>query len=430
MSGADAGSLSRSKTIENSLSPRFIDLFAGCGGLSLGLLMSGWNGIFAIEKNKDAFNTLSTNLVDKCNPSFSWPDWLPKEACTTSKLLFKYKDQLKQLRGKIDLVAGAPPCQGFSLAGRRIYTDPRNSLFRQYLAVVKMLEPRFILLENVQGFDFPFVQNGTGIERKRPYSQILKRRLEAFGYMVFPDFLDFSDFGVPQHRCRFILIAIKKGDPALLKLNERSPFDLLRSIRRRFLRDKGLSIERPVSCKQALKDLETEGRQLVPSPQERIRAFLQLEYKTPNSATAYVRLMQKKPATPNSLRLARHNKTVIRRFKSIMKSCKRGQTLHIKDRKRFGIKKHALTPLKASAAAPTVTTLPDDLIHYSEPRILTVRENARLQSFPDWFQFTGQYTTGGQSRRRDCPRYTQVGNAVPPLMAEALGRMLKALARC
>lgn len=399
--------------------------------MSLGLLLSGWNGIFAIEKNKDAFNTLRTNLIDKRKPSFSWPKWLPKKACTTSALLSKYRDQLKRLKGKIDLVAGAPPCQGFSLAGRRIYTDPRNSLFRQYLGVVKILQPRFILLENVQGFDFPFKKNGTGIERERPYSQILKKKLEAFGYTVFPDFLDFSDFGVPQHRCRFILIAVKKGDPALLKLNKRSPFNLLRSTRKSFLRRKGLPTEKPVSCKEAIQDLETEGRKLVPSPQERIRAFLQLEYKIQDSKTGYARLMREKVAgAPNSLRLARHKKSIIKRFTSIMDSCKRGQTLHVKDRERFGIKKHALTPLKASAAAPTVTTLPDDLIHYSEPRILTVRENARLQSFPDWFQFTGKYTTGGQSRRRDCPRYTQVGNAVPPLMAEALGRILKSLARC
>ena len=69
----------------------------------------------------------------------------------------------------------------------------------------------------------------------------------------------------------------------------------------------------------------------------------------------------------------------------------------------------------------TIPTLPDDLLHYSEPRILTVRENARIQSFPDFFEFRGKYTTGGARRKEECPRYTQVGNAVPPLMAEALG---------
>jgi DNA (cytosine-5)-methyltransferase 1 len=77
--------------------------------------------------------------------------------------------------------------------------------------------------------------------------------------------------------------------------------------------------------------------------------------------------------------------------------------------------------------APTITTLPDDVLHYSEPRILTVRESARLQSFPDWFQFRGKFTTGGDRRTKECPRYTQVGNAVPPLLARAIGRTIRAV---
>src|ERR1700749_3153720 len=77
--------------------------------------------------------------------------------------------------------------------------------------------------------------------------------------------------------------------------------------------------------------------------------------------------------------------------------------------------------------APTITSMPDDLLHYSEPRTLTVRENARLQSFPDWFAFKGKYTTGGDRRRREVPRFTQVANAVPPLAARAIGEALTAL---
>jgi DNA (cytosine-5)-methyltransferase 1 len=71
--------------------------------------------------------------------------------------------------------------------------------------------------------------------------------------------------------------------------------------------------------------------------------------------------------------------------------------------------------------APTITTLPDDVLHYAEPRILTVRESARLQSFPDWFRFRGNFTTGGERRKKECPRYTQVGNAVPPYLGRAIG---------
>jgi DNA (cytosine-5)-methyltransferase 1 len=91
------------------------------------------------------------------------------------------------------------------------------------------------------------------------------------------------------------------------------------------------------------------------------------------------------------------------------------------DRMLLGMLKRRTVPMSPTQPAPTLTTLPDDILHYCDPRILTVRECARLQSFPDWFGFKGKYTTGGDRRRFDCPRYTQVGNAVPPLLARAIG---------
>ena len=92
-----------------------------------------------------------------------------------------------------------------------------------------------------------------------------------------------------------------------------------------------------------------------------------------------------------------------------------------------GVKKHYFAILDKDKPSRTISTLPDDILHYSEPRILTVRENARLQSFPDWFEFRGKYTTGGQRRKFECPRYTQVGNAVAPRFAEFLGQFLMRL---
>ena len=80
-----------------------------------------------------------------------------------------------------------------------------------------------------------------------------------------------------------------------------------------------------------------------------------------------------------------------------------------------------LTVLDANGQAPTITSIPDELVHYEEPRILTVREHARIQSFPDWYEFKGKYTSGGKRRKMEVPRYTQVGNAVPPLFAEQIG---------
>jgi DNA (cytosine-5)-methyltransferase 1 len=94
------------------------------------------------------------------------------------------------------------------------------------------------------------------------------------------------------------------------------------------------------------------------------------------------------------------------------------------DRATFKLRKHRIYPMSAYEPAPTITTLPDDILHYCDPRILTVREYARLQSFPDWFVFKGKYTTGGDLRKKECPRYTQVGNAVPPLLALAIARAI------
>jgi DNA (cytosine-5)-methyltransferase 1 len=91
------------------------------------------------------------------------------------------------------------------------------------------------------------------------------------------------------------------------------------------------------------------------------------------------------------------------------------------------MKKQVISVLDPSAPSRTLTTLPDDLLHYSEPRILTVRENARIQSFPDDFEFKGKYTTGGERRTQECPRYTQVGNAVPPFLGEILGQLIKGI---
>src|SRR5258707_15885642 len=101
--------------IEN---PTHIDLFAGCGGLSLGLANAGWKGMFAIEKNELAFATLKHNLIDK-KKTFDWPAWLPQEPLNIKTVLKKYEKELRSLVGKTILVTGGPPCQGFSSAGRR-----------------------------------------------------------------------------------------------------------------------------------------------------------------------------------------------------------------------------------------------------------------------------------------------------------------------
>ena len=134
---------------------------------------------------------------------------------------------------------------------------------------------------------------------------------------------------------------------------------------------------------------------------------------------------------PTDTRLARHSPPVADRFERIIAACQQQKRstkqLSVELRRQFGLRKVALRVLDPTKPAPTITSMPDDLLHYREPRTLTVRENARLQTFPDWFVFRGKYTTGGSLRAREVPRFTQVANAVPPLLAEVLGTALLGL---
>lgn len=188
---------------------------------------------------------------------------------------------------------------------------------------------------------------------------------------------------------------------------------------------RALNLRTPVSAADALSDLEISEGPLVPctdpaSP----KGFSMLQYSRPTST--YQKLMHRGTGRleMDSMRLARHTAPVAERFALILEECRKGVNLSEADRERYGMLKHRTLPMLSTAPAPTLTTLPDDVLHYSEPRILTVREYARIQSFPDWYQFKGKYTTGGARRKKDCPRYTQIGNAVPPLLAEAVGNAL------
>lgn len=421
--------MKQNQSIKESTPFTFADVFAGCGGISLGLISAGWKGRFAVEKNPNAFETLKTNLVDGQQSDFRWPEWLPKKAISTSDLLKSHSHNLDELKGKISLLAGGPPCQGFSMAGRRTNSDPRNSLTEDYITLVEKLQPRMLLIENVRGFTLPFKKHGNGDSKDIPYSTKVTERLEGIGYTVFSKLVDLSAYGVPQVRKRFIIIAIRNNDPAHKKLDGKTPFDILSANREQFLSTKGLPIDKPVTVKQAIGDLEVSGKDLVESTDFNLKGYKQIVYKAQGSKSNFVKLMRKGTQNqPDSLRLPKHKADTIRQFQRIIDTCTQGKTLSKEDRKRLGIKKHALTPLHGDSPSSTITTLPDDMVHYSEPRILTVRENARIQTFPDWFQFTGKYTTGGKDRKNECPRYTQVGNAVPPLFSEAIGLVLKDLA--
>lgn len=404
----------------NNQAGTYIDLFSGCGGFSLGLGRAGWKGIFAVEKDAMAFETFKYNLIEGKYAHFSWPEWLPMQATTIQDLLQQYPEELKALKGSVDLIAGGPPCQGFSLAGRRNASDPRNKLSEEYMRMVEIISPKYLVLENVRGFNSKF-KDLSGKREKVPYSMIVKARLEELGYKVFTDYLHCEQYGVPQKRTRFIMIGIR----ADLPFDDIAPFNIIKSIRTEFLNTKKLPLT-PVSVKDAIGDLEVSKSSLIYHSGSQTQGFKQINYKPPRRLTAYQKLMREglKSTKPNSLRIARHRPETIEKFKTILELCKPGKGLGEEHKKALGTRKQVISVLNPFEPSRTLTTLPDDLLHYSEPRILTVRENARIQSFPDDYVFKGKYTTGGSRRTQECPRYTQVGNAVPPLLGEVLGHML------
>lgn len=407
--------------------PKFIDLFAGCGGLSLGLTRAGWTGRFAIERHPDAFKTLESNLLSGPNKGFEWPRWLEKKAWSIQDLIAKHKTDLAELRGSIDLIAGGPPCQGYSTAGRRNPHDSRNTLVQQYLQLVKLIQPRYLILENVVGFTAGFAERDVDgeVRRGRAASDVLIESLTKLGYDVSSDLINCAEWGVPQRRLRFIALAVHKS----AKKSD-SPANLISSMKERreaFLTDRKLPTDRHITAQEAIDDLRVMSASLEEDPEH--PQFLRVDYVVPATQSPYLAHIRKGMGEipPNSMRLPRHRSGTALRFSQILESSTRGKTLSPLDRQRYGLKKHTFIPLAPDRPSPTVTTLPDDMLHYAEPRILTVREMARLQSFPDWFDFHGKYTTGGSQRAKDCPRYTQVGNAVPPLLGEAIGVTLAEL---
>lgn len=408
--------------------PTFIDLFSGCGGISLGLSQAGWQGLFAIERAGDAFETFRANfLSEKARYRFVWPSWLEQSAHSIDDVLKNHHGELKKLRGKVDLIAGGPPCQGFSFAGKRNSSDPRNKMFQRYVSFIELINPKFLFLENVPGMNVAHTKRGNKTSRAgQTYYDKLSDALGELGYMVGPMILDAADFGVPQRRSRLVVIGIRSDMAKAFPTGCTGLFDGIDIEGRRQLSELGGG--KPVTAQQAISDLVVgTGKRMANRTMEYIgfgarRGYVQLKYEGPRDA-AYQRLMNDgvAPGAMDSMRIAHHREEVTARFQEILATCRRGVNMSAEDRFRFGMLKHRTVPMSPTQPAPTLTTLPDDILHYSDPRILTVRECARLQSFPDWFTFHGKYTTGGDRRKVECPRYTQVGNAVPPLLAVAIG---------
>ena len=393
----------------------YIDLFSGCGGLSLGLHNAGWKGNFAIEKSEDAFKTLEHNLIKK-KKHFDWPNWLEQKHHDINQVIDNHSKELISLRGKIDLVAGGPPCQGFSMAGRRIENDSRNDLINSYIKFIDLVKPKLIFFENVRGFTLGFKNND---KKGKAYSTYVVEQLEKLGYLVKGQLINFAEYGVPQKRTRFILVGIQnKFAERNPNINKETFFDEIKKNKEAFLINKNLTIN--PTLENAISDL-LQSKGLVESETPKFKAGIYGEIES--KYQKYLRKYKRQDSKVDSHRFAKHTDVVKNRFKIALDE----NLTSASYRARFQLKKSSTKILEANKPTPTITTLPDDYIHYCEPRIMTVREYARIQSFPDTYQFKGKYTTGGKRRTQEVPRYSQIGNAIPPLFGEQAGLVLKQL---
>jgi DNA (cytosine-5)-methyltransferase 1 len=402
-----------------------IDLFAGCGGLSLGLKQAGWSGVFAIERDRMAFETFSRNFLETGAPysGFTgWPEWLSKTNHDITSLLSDedFRTHLKAISGSVTLMAGGPPCQGFSIGGRRDGADERNTLPYHMLDMVGLVKPKIVLIENVEGIIRRFVARPG--EACSSVADNLIYLLGTIGYKAFYTVLDSSLFGVPQTRRRVIIIGIRECSLDIDHLREAFTDMLCQSsalVRGRL----GLEEDRKVTAYEALDDLC--GGETVTCPDS--DKFESSVYKPATSA--YSRTLRREigdGTIPDSHRYSKHGQRIQTLYNLAHQTQAPGRLA-----KRFlrenGTKKDKKVLIDASSPVSTITTHPDEFIHYAEPRNITVREMARLQSFPDDFHFLGRYTINGPRRRHDVARCSQVGNAVPPLMAEGIGLAIREL---
>ena len=453
----------------------YIDLFAGCGGLSLGFESAGFNLVFAVEKSPMAAETFYHNFIKNLETPDEWNNYLKtSNEEKISKKLFvgetlsllqkpELLEKVKSKIGELDLIVGGPPCQGFSLAGKRNPKDHRNILPWQYLEYVDIFKPKAVLMENVLGMR----QNFNKHNEKSPFKQI-KQYLEEGEpkYIVQELQLNAMHYGVAQHRPRVMLLAIRED--IARKKNLFALDDIWKS--EDYYEGKGCSPLCPIptvkkdeyfSVKDALSDFlygkksvyinkvnfESEFDKVIKNESDKNKILNQIERKHTEIVTLRFRIYQYLSNLNVSSKIfnlsAEYKSTndikLLDEIKNMLNNCKfpaksldgkliaNNKEILLDLILELATKKHSQRPLKLNLPSPTVVSVPDDVIHPMYPRTVTVREQARFQSFPDYFEFRSKETTGGEKRKTEVPQYTQVGNAVPPLMAREIAKLIKEL---
>jgi DNA (cytosine-5)-methyltransferase 1 len=352
-----------------------VELFAGAGGLSTGLEMAGFSVLLANEIEKDFAGTLKDNH--------------PKTQVITGdihEIDFRKAAHSIQLT-KLDLLSGGPPCQGFSTVGSKNKMDPRNSLFYEYLRAVSELKPKYVLFENVSGF-FRLYQ---GIA----YKTLLKE-LTDLGYEYCSGIVDAANYGLPQRRSRTIIIGWQKG----LK-----PVDLPEITH---------TATESLFCNNPWNSLIDAISDLPPlSPGE------EKDYYLSPPANHYQKKLRQELDT-----LSEHNASQYgERMQEILGLIPPGGTvedlpLHLRPKGYF---KNTYARLLPNQPAPTITRnfgTPSSsrCVHPFQNRALSTREGARLQGFPDNYRFRGSKIS----------KNLQIGNAVPPILGESIGKSIYA----
>lgn len=402
----------------------YIDFFAGCGGLSLGLGQAGWSGVFAVEKDPMAYASFDKNLVDVDAPHRhfkKWPSWLTRGPHAIEDLLDdeNARKHLEALAGTVTLVAGGPPCQGFSVAGARNGNDPRNLLVFKQIEAIRLLKPVFAIVENVTGFERKFVSRPIdGVAESVAERAI--REIEQLGYNVGKVMVNAADYGVPQVRKRVILFAVSKDFAGTISAS-RLLQDVMLKVGLEQRKALHLATSRYVNVEEAIGDLAGDEKTVDPE----FPNYYTCKYLPPVSA--YQKMMRKgclEQDIPTCHRFNNHSSKVVALYTKV-------HTLDLVGRlsKDFlyenGCHSNKRFVLDTTLPCSTLTTAPEELIHYRHPRVVTLREMARLQSFPDDFVFCGRYTLNGPARGVDVPRNAQIGNAIPPLVGRALGISLE-----
>lgn len=362
-----------------------IDMFAGCGGFSHGFRQAGFESVLAVEIDAWASETYAVNH--------------PNTKIITQDIRNVPVSSLSIT--SVDGIIGGPPCQGFSLSGNRDQKDPRNSLFMEFVRFVQELQPKFFVMENVLGL----LSMKTREHRK--VVDIISEEFSRADYRLMHIVLNAADFGVPQSRQRVFFIGLRADLPfnvfLLNPLNSNA-------------------VKRSISLWEAISDLPTlnagEGSE-------------EQSYQTA-AQNAYQERMREGAKVVRNHVAMRHTPRIVERFKQITYGQSVKDVSHEHSQRKRGdatqvsgkvFSQNNMRPYPDRPSPTIAASFQSNFIHPYLHRNFTAREGARIQSFPDYYVFQGKRTT--MSWEKHLSQYQQIGNAVPPMLAEAIAKTIR-----